>query len=129
MRLISTSLLVGVLLLLSCLMQLGCEASGRMDRVSSHRLAPQPADEVELYFDNRAADRPYHLIAHVESEAGTRRFVTVHEAEAAALDKLRSLAARAGARAVIDIERSITRDDETDERVVRASGKAVIFRR
>lgn len=128
MRLISATALIGVLVLGFC-MHAGCEARGRMERVSPHRLAPQPVEAVELYLDDRAADRPYHLIARVESEASTRRFVTVHEAEAAALDKLRSLAARAGARAVIDIEQVVTRDVDTEEQVVRASGKAVIFRR
>lgn len=128
MRWTTVTILSGMLVVVCCT-QVGCEARGSMERVSPHRLAPQPPEAVELYFDDRAPDRPYHLIARIQSEASTRRFVTVQEAEAAALDKLRALAARAGARAVIDIEQSITTDEERGEQIVRARGKAVTFRR
>jgi hypothetical protein len=124
-----TSIALIVALAAVCAMQPGCEARGRMERVSPHRLAPQPPEIVELYLDGRQPDRPYHVIARLEAEAGTRRFVTVQEAEAAVLDKLRSLAARAGARAVIDIDQTVTVDDERGEQIVRARGKAVAFRR
>lgn len=108
---------------------LGCEARGRAERVSPHRMAPQPVEAVELYLDGREPDRPYLVLARLESEASTRRFVTLREAEAAALDKLRSLAARYGARAVIDIDQTTTMDQQHGEQVVRMTGKAVAFRR
>jgi len=107
----------------------GCEASGNLERVSHHRLAPQPPDAVERSFDDNAAKRPHHVLAHVEARAGTRRFATVAEAEAAALDKLRELAGRAGARAVINIEQTIRTDDDRGEQIVFITGTAVVFRR
>jgi hypothetical protein len=126
-----TIALVVMLALLCCAqcIQIGCEARGRMERVSPHLLAPQPPEIVELYLDDRQPDRPYHVVARVESQASTRRFVTLHEAEAAALDKLRDLAARAGALAVIDIEQTVMIDEERGEQIIHARGKAIAYRR
>lgn len=103
------------------LLAVGCQASGRADRVTPHHFAPQPPEAVEMYFDGRMPTARYHTIANVESEATTRRFVTLAEAEAAAIDRLRHLAARHGATAVIEIETEVLRDGEVIDEVPRAT--------
>ena len=111
--------------LAACL--LGCEARGHATMVSDYGRPGVPLEWVQLHLDPIEAEHTH--IANLEAEADTVKFATVEEAEAAVLEKLRTLAARSGANAVIDVEqhREIVHWNETPRTVVRATAKAVLL--
>jgi hypothetical protein len=107
----------------------GCEADGHATLVSDYGRPGVPIEEVELHL--ASIDAPYTLIANLEAEADTVRFSTAAEAEAAVYEKLRKLAARSGADAVIDVQMSNSEVpwNENQHTVVRATAKAVLIKR
>jgi hypothetical protein len=126
-------------LLLPAVALAGCRASAGADRLLAESLAPQSVEVVELHFDD--PQRPYTAIADIWAEADTRSWSSLADAEAEAYEGLRRQAARHGALAVVNINRVVLRDGEpiavrepidptpaTERYVVRATGRAVIFR-
>lgn len=118
--LVATALLLG-----------GCQAKGGGVRVGSYMRAPVTVDEVQMHF--RPVDRAHTVVALLDAQADTRTFVTIEEAEAAVYERLREQAARFGATAVIDIERTVSREIAPDgaatgNQLVSATAKAVVFR-
>ncbi len=116
----------------------GCRASGTSERISPHWRAPESPDMVDLYFE--PVDRPHELIARISATGETRRFGSLALAEAAVYEKLRDLAARYGALAIIEIDVVVTVDGEpvevdlqqrsrpVENHVITARAKAVRFR-
>lgn len=121
-------LLTLIMIAVALALMSACEARGRIDRTTPHWFAPQPVEAVELYFGDRRPDEPGSVVAYVSAEADTKIFGTLEEAEAAAYDKLRAMAAEAGARAVVDIEQSVVPHAESGHRIVRVRGAAVRLR-
>jgi hypothetical protein len=95
--------------LIAVLLLAGCRAAapGEIQRIGP-QLAPQPVEAVELYLTEPA--RPYTVIAELNASATSRGWPTLQETEAAAYERLRQLAAQAGATAVIVTEQEILRD-------------------